>query len=88
MSAPSTSGLSFGLLLRVIDVKYGCLLYFRFLHYYNRYYLFKLTVLLNNTGHILQGSTIVKLVAFGFFSPCFCIVLYQRKWLESRSNMP
>ena len=28
MSAPSTSGLSVGLLLRVIDVKYGCLLYF------------------------------------------------------------
>ena len=27
MSAPSTSGLSVGLLLRVIDVKYGCLLY-------------------------------------------------------------
>ena len=26
MSAPSTSGLSVGLLLRVIDVKYGCLL--------------------------------------------------------------
>ena len=30
MSAPSTSGLSVGLLLRVIDVKYGCLLYFYF----------------------------------------------------------
>ena len=31
MSAPSTSGLSVGLLLRVIDVKYGCftLLYFK-----------------------------------------------------------
>ena len=28
MSGPSTSGLSVGLLLRVIDVKYGCLLYF------------------------------------------------------------
>ena len=27
MSAPSTSGLSVGLLLRVLDVKYGCLLY-------------------------------------------------------------
>ena len=31
MSAPSTSGLSVGLLLRVIDVKYGCLLYFTLL---------------------------------------------------------
>ena len=32
MSAPSTSGLSVELLLRVIDVKYGCfaLLYFYF----------------------------------------------------------
>ena len=32
MSAPSTSGLSVGLLLRVIDVKYGCLLYFTLLN--------------------------------------------------------
>ena len=30
MSAPSTSGLSVGLLLRVIDVEYGCLLYFTY----------------------------------------------------------
>ena len=35
MSAPSTSGLSVELLLRVIDVKYGCftLLYFTLLYF-------------------------------------------------------
>lgn len=54
----------------------------RFLHYYNRYYLFKLTVLLNNTGHILQWSTIVKLVAFVFFHHVFALYCIKENGLN------
>ena len=61
MSARSTSGLSVGLLLRVIDVKYGCLL---LLTYGRR----KVSLPENNRGRRTlhkEGSTDIKIVEVG-----------------------
>lgn len=55
----------------------------RFLLYYSRYCLFKLTVLINNSGHIILGSTIFELVAFAFLLSVFS--LYWEKTVFDKS---
>ena len=62
MSAPSTSGLSVGLLLRVIVVKYGCLLYFTYNQKCNFLVLHGLRIFLNYLWPLSFSKRVLVLI--------------------------